>query len=107
MSVSPDGCTKILQPFDVFINKQFKEYFLGKYDDWFHQGMFEYTAGGKGKFQSKKCCAQMKESENASKPAITDLNVPNVSRDILFQSHDQDFGQDGHCHFVGFSLIFT
>ena len=63
MSVIPGGCAKILQPLDVFINKQFKEYFLGKYDDWFHQGMFEYTAGGKGKFQSKKCRAQMKERE--------------------------------------------
>ena len=43
MSVIPGGCTKILRPLDVFINKQFNEYFLGKYDDWFHQGMFEIT----------------------------------------------------------------
>ena len=46
MSVIPGGCTNILQSLDVLINKQFKEYFLGKYDDWFHQGMLEYTAGG-------------------------------------------------------------
>ena len=48
MSVIPGGCTKILQsPY-----KQFKEYFLGKYDDWFHQGMFEYTTGGNMKSPS-------------------------------------------------------
>ena len=33
------------------------------------------------------------------KRAITGLNAPNGSRDIPFQS--QEFGQDGHCHFVG------
>ena len=33
------------------------------------------------------------------KPAITDLNAPNGSRDIRFQS--QEFGQNGHRHFVG------
>ena len=34
------------------------------------------------------------------KIAITDLNAPKGSRDIGFQS--QEFGQDGHRHFVGF-----
>ena len=46
-----------------------------------------------------------KSVKNASKRAITDLNVPNGSRDILSQS--QDFGQDGHCHFVGFQPHFS
>ena len=35
------------------------------------------------------------------KRAITDVNAPNGSRDISFQS--QEFGQDGHRHFVGFN----
>ena len=38
------------------------------------------------------------------KQAITDLNTPNGSRDIPFQSYE--FGQDGHCHFVGFQPYF-
>ena len=46
----------------------------------------------------------MKERENAKTRAITDLNAPNGSRDILFQS--QEFGQDGHRHFVGFQPHF-
>ena len=33
------------------------------------------------------------------KRAIADLNAPNGSLDIPFQS--QEFGQDGHRHFVG------
>ena len=37
--------------------------------------------------------------------AITDLNAPNGSRDIPFQS--QEFRQDGHRHFVGFSASFS
>ena len=38
------------------------------------------------------------------KRAITDQNAPNGSRDISFQS--QEFGQDGHRHFVGFQPHF-
>ena len=38
------------------------------------------------------------------KRAITDLNAPNVSWDIPFQI--QEFGQDGHRHFVGFQPHF-
>ena len=36
---------------------------------------------------------------------LTDLNVPNGSRDILFQS--QEFEQDGCHHFVRFSASFS
>ena len=43
--------------------------------------------------------------KNAKKRAITDLNAPNGSRDIPFQS--QESGQDGHRHFVGFSASFS
>ena len=43
--------------------------------------------------------------KNAKKLAITDLNVPNGSRDIPFRS--QEFGKDGHRHFVGFQLQFS
>ena len=43
--------------------------------------------------------------KNAKKKrAITDLNAPNGSRDIPFQS--QEFGKDGHRHFVGFQPHF-
>ena len=59
----------------------------------------------KGNLRSKKSWAQMKECENMQKKrAITDLNAPNGSRDIPFQS--QEFGQDGHRHFVGFQPHF-
>ena len=37
--------------------------------------------------------------KNAKKRAITDLDMPNGSRDIPFQS--QEFEQDGRRHFVG------
>ena len=46
----------------------------------------------------------MKECEKCKKLAITDLNVPNGSRDIPLQS--QEFGKDGHRHFVGFQPHF-
>ena len=42
--------------------------------------------------------------KNAEKRAITDLNAPNVSRVIPFQS--QEFGQDRHRDFVGFQPRF-
>ena len=42
--------------------------------------------------------------QNAKKRAINDLNAPDGSRDISFQS--QEFGQDGHRHFEGFQLHF-
>ena len=42
----------------------------------------------------------MKEHEKFKKRAITDLNAPNGSRDIPFQS--QEFEQYGHRHFVDF-----
>ena len=42
----------------------------------------------------------MKEREKCKKQAITNLNAPNGSRDILFQS--QEFEQCGHHYFVDF-----
>ena len=47
----------------------------------------------------------MKEREKCKKKrAINNLSAPNGSRDISFQS--QEFGQDGHRHFVGFQPHF-
>ena len=46
----------------------------------------------------------MKEREKCKKRAITDLNAPNGSRYIPFQS--QEFGQDGYRHFVCFQPHF-
>ena len=40
----------------------------------------------KGTSGRKKSLAQMKEREKCKKRAITDLNTPNGSRDIPFQS---------------------
>ena len=42
----------------------------------------------------------MKEHVKCKTKAITDLNVPNGSQDISFQS--QEFEQDGCHHFVDF-----
>ena len=42
--------------------------------------------------------------KNAKQQAINDLSAPNGSRDISVQS--QEFGQDGHRHFVGFQPDF-
>ena len=47
----------------------------------------------------------MKEREKCKKKrAITDLNGPNGSPDISFQS--QEFGQDGYRHLIGFQPHF-
>ena len=46
----------------------------------------------------------MKEREKCKKRAITDLNAPNGSQGILFQS--QEFEQDERRHFVGFQPHF-
>ena len=54
----------------------------------------------KGTFGRKRSLAQMKEREKCKKRAITDLNAPNGSRDIPFQS--QEFEQYGRRHFVDF-----
>ena len=58
----------------------------------------------KGTFGRKKVKLKWKSVKNAEKRAITDLNAPNGSRDIPFQS--QEFGQDGHRHFAGFQPHF-
>ena len=47
---------------------------------------------------------QIKEREKCRKRAITVLSAPNCSRNIPFQS--QEFGQDGHRHFVAFQPHF-
>ena len=52
----------------------------------------------------KKVELKWKSVKNATKRAITDLNAPNGSWDIPFQS--QEFGQDWHWHFVGFQPHF-
>ena len=57
----------------------------------------QYLKGTSGR---KKSLAQMKEREKCKKRAITDLNAPNGSRDIPFQS--QEFQQYGRRHFVDF-----
>ena len=43
--------------------------------------------------------------KNEKKRAIIDLNVPNDSQDISFQS--QEFEKDGRHHFVRFSASFS
>ena len=59
----------------------------------------------KWNLRSKKSQAQMKEREKwKKKRAMTDLNAPNCSRGIPFQS--QEFGQDGHRHFLSFQPHF-
>ena len=55
----------------------------------------------KGNSGRKTSYAQMKEREKCKNRAITDLSG---SRDVPFQS--QEFGEDGHCHFLGFQAHF-
>ena len=60
-----------------------------------------YLTGTSGR---KKAYFKWNSVKNAKQRAITDLNAPNGSRDIPFQS--QEFGQDGHRHFLGFQPHF-
>ena len=63
--------------------------------------VFVFSFGLKGTSGRKQSLAQMKEREKCKKKrAITDLNAPNGSRDIPFQS--QEFEQYGRRHFVDF-----
>ena len=57
-----------------------------------------------GKLRSKKVKLKRKSVKNEKERAITDLNAPNDSRDIPFQSHK--FEQDERRHFVGFQSHF-
>ena len=54
----------------------------------------------KGTSGRKKVKRKYKSMKNAKQRAITDLNAPNGSRDIPFQS--QEFEQYGRRHFVDF-----
>ena len=58
----------------------------------------------KRKLRSEKKLTSNEEREKCKKRANTDLNAPNGSRDIPFQS--QEFGKDGNRHFVGFQPYF-
>ena len=69
--------------------------FLYSYDNEFlHQLII-------GNLRSKK---KLGSNERAWKMQTNDLNAPNGSQDIPFQS--QEFWQDGHRHFVGFQPHF-
>ena len=54
----------------------------------------------KGTSGRKKVKLKWKSVKNAKQRAVTDLNAPNGSRDIPFQS--QEFEQYGRRHFVDF-----
>ena len=55
-------------------------------------------------WSKKKLSSNKKSVKNVKERAITDINALNGCRDIPFQS--QEFGQDGHRHFVGFQPHF-
>ena len=57
----------------------------------------------KGNSGRKKLSSNERARKVQKKRVITDLNAPNGSRHIPFQS--QEFEQDG-CHFVGFQPHF-
>ena len=62
-----------------------------------HSPLFHHPLSNlKGTSGRKKSEAQVKEREKCKKRAINDLNAPNGSRDISFQSRES--GQDGHRH---------
>lgn len=46
MGIIPGGCTKLLQPVDVSLNKPVKEGYRQRYDEWFAEGVHELTKGG-------------------------------------------------------------
>ena len=54
----------------------------------------------KNLWSKKKFSSNERARKMTKKRAITDLNAPNGSRDIPFQS--QEFEQDGSRHFVDF-----
>ena len=58
----------------------------------------------KGNLLLKKVKFKCKSKKNAEKQGITNLNAPNGSQDIPFQS--QQIWQDGHHHLVGFQPHF-
>ena len=93
----------VARVFEEIVYEQFYDYFeknkfLTKYQSGFRRlhstvtAMLKNTDGWllKGNLRSKKRLAQMKD----------DLNAPNGSRDIPFQS--QEFEQYGRRHFVDF-----
>ena len=62
--------------------------------------MFLVKIASKGTSGRKNVKLKWKSMKNAKQRAITDLNAPNGSRDIPFQS--QEFEQYGRRHFVDF-----
>ena len=46
IAVIPGGCTSVLQPLDVSVNKPFKNYMRKLWIDWMISGNKEFTKGG-------------------------------------------------------------